>query len=346
VKARAVLAAALGVALFAWLLWRAGLGAVSASIRTLGAGGFLGLIVFQLALALLAGAAWALLGRGRTGAGAGAFIRARLVREASSQALPFTQIGGVALGGRALALEGVSGAFATASTITDMAVEFTTQVAYAALGAFLLQALRPANPLARPVLGVVTGLAVMAAGLIWAQAHGASLVERGLRRFSGGDAREPGGVVAAFKDMRRRPGTLALAGVLHFAAWVLTGVQTWATLRVLHVGGVSLAGALVMDSLTSGARAVAFLVPGAFGVQEGALVLLGQVFGAPPAASLAVSLIRRGRDLALAVPILLLWQARQGRRIWTLGRLRLAPPAFTGMMAPGGSRRRGESQDG
>lgn len=318
-KARAVLLAAAGLALLVWLLWRAGLPAVWAAGRALGAGGFAGILLFQLLLALVAGLAWAALGRGLAGAPPRAFVWARLVREAASQALPFTQVGGVALGGRALALEGVPGGVATAATVTDMAVEFTTQVAYAALGALLLTLLRPQNPLGRPVLGVVVGLLFMAGGLLWAQAHGAAVVERLAARLARRDPGEGFGIAEAFTAMRRRPGPLALAGLLHLSAWMLTGVQTWLTLRLLHVEGLGLAGALVIDSLTSGARALAFLVPGALGVQEGALLLLGQLFGVPPAAALALSLIRRGRDLALGAPVLLLWQARQGGRIWDLG---------------------------
>ena len=60
-----------------------------------------------------------------------------------------------------------------------------------------------------------------------------------------------------------------------------------------------------------------WLVPGALGVQEGALAVLGALFGVPLPAALALSLIRRGRDLALALPVLALWQARHGARIWT-----------------------------
>ena len=312
--ARAVLAAAVGLALVAWLLWRTGLGAVLAAVHALGLAGFAVVLAFQLGLAALAGCAWALLGRGRPDSAPRRYLWARLVRDAAGQALPFTQVGGVALGGRALALEGVAGEFAAASTLTDMAVEFATQVAYAALGAALLQALRPANPLGRPVLGVIAGLAVMAAGLVWAQAQGAPWVERLVRRFA---QREGGGVSEGFAAMRRRPGALALAGAAHLCAWMLTGVQTWLTLRWLHAP-VGLGGALAVDSLASGARALAFVVPGAFGVQEGALVLLGQLFGVPPAVALALSLVRRGRDLTLAVPILALWQARRGAAIWTL----------------------------
>ena len=309
-----ILAAAVGVGLLLVLLAKAGLAAVLGAAEQLGWLGFAGLCAFQLALGLLAGLAWARLGFGRTDAKPGRFVWARLVREAASQALPFAQIGGVALGGRALALEGVEGSFAAASTLTDMAVEFVTQVAYATLGAVLLQVLRPRNPLGGAVLVVVFGLALMAAGLVYAQGRGVRLVERLLRRFGRGSG-EAATLSEALVAVRQRPGALALAALGHLAAWVLTGVQTWMILRLLHVP-VSLPGALVIDSLTSGAKALAFLVPGAVGVQEGALAALGALFGAPLPAALALSLIRRGRDLALALPVLAIWQARHGARIW------------------------------
>ena len=318
-KWRSVLAALIGAALVAWLLLRTGLGAVLASVATLGAGGFALICCFQLALAALAGLAWAALGRGGSAAGAGRFVWARLVRDAAGAALPFAQVGGVALGGRALALEGVPGVFATASTLTDMAVEFTTQLTYVAVGAALLEALRPHNPLGRPVLGLIAVLALMAVGLVWAQGRGALWVEGLARRATRRAGEAAGtGVAATLAAIRRRPAALALASAGHLAAWGLTGVQTWLTLRLLHAP-TSLAGALILDSLTAAARAAAFLVPGALGVQEGALVLLGHLFAIATPAALALSLVRRGRDLALALPVLGLWQARHGARIWTVG---------------------------
>ena len=38
------------------------------------------------------------------------------------------------------------------------------------------------------------------------------------------------------------------------------------------------------------------------------------IFGVPPELSLAVSLIRRARDLTVGIPILLLWQFLEVRR--------------------------------
>jgi hypothetical protein len=42
---------------------------------------------------------------------------------------------------------------------------------------------------------------------------------------------------------------------------------------------------------------------------------LGAIFGVPPELSLGVSLIRRARDIAVGVPILLLWQFLEVRRL-------------------------------
>ena len=50
------------------------------------------------------------------------------------------------------------------------------------------------------------------------------------------------------------------------------------------------------------------MIPGALGVQEGALIVLGGLIGLPPEAALSLSLIRRVRELLLGVPGTLLWQ--------------------------------------
>jgi putative membrane protein len=331
VSLRTALGALIGAALLAWLLWRAGLAAIGRAILGFGAAGFGAIVVFQLGLAVLTGLAWAVLARGRRDSPPGRYVWGRLVRDAAGQALPFSQVGAVVLGGRALALTGVAGAFATASTVTDLAVEFTGQLAFVAAGAVALSALRPHNPLGTPVLAVIGALALMATALIVAQYSGAPLIERLMRRFlrtrASAEPTSPEGelpVAGAFAAIRRRPGALALAWAMHFLGWLLGAAQTWMTLRLMGQS-VSLGGALVVDSLTAGAKAVGFLIPGSLGVQEGALVLLAQIFGIASPAALALSLIRRGRDLAIAVPVLAIWQARHGARIWTLTRPEAAP---------------------
>jgi len=319
-KPGALIGAAVGAALLAWLLWRAGLGAVAHAMAALGPGGWILVLLFQLGLGALAGWAWALLGRGRPDARPARFVLARLVREAGAQILPFSHLSGVALGGRALALEGVDGGFAFASTIRDVAVELTSQVAYVALGAALLEALRPGRGTALAALGVAVVLAAMAGALRLARRHGPGLLDRLAARAPG---RRMRAMVERLHASAAAPSPAAAAGpgpafAAHLLAWILSGTQTWITLRLLGAP-VGLPAALAIDAVTSGAKAVAFAVPGGLGVQEGALVLLGQAFGIPPSTSVALSLVRRGRDLALAAPVLALWQLRHGARIWRVG---------------------------
>ncbi len=319
---RTALSALVGIALLLWLLLHFGLGKIVRAVAGVGVLGFAEIVVFQLALAILMGLAWALLGGGRPDSSARRYVWGRLVRDAAGAALPFSQVGAVVLGGRALALEGVAGAFATAATVTDLAVEFTGQVAFVALGAVVLEQLRPHNPLGAPVLIVIGALTAMAIGMVVAQWSGAPVIERLMRRFLNREASAAPGelpVAEAFAAIRRRRGPLAGAFALHLVAWLLGAVQTWLTLRLMGVK-IGLGGALVIDALTAGAKAVGFLAPGSLGVQEGALVLLAQIFGVGAPAALALSLIRRGRDLIIALPVLAAWQARHGARIWTLTR--------------------------
>ena len=58
------------------------------------------------------------------------------------------------------------------------------------------------------------------------------------------------------------------------------------------------------------------MIPGGLGVQEGGYLMVGNMLGIPPEASLALSLSRRARELAFGVPALLVWPALEGRYHW------------------------------
>ena len=106
--------------------------------------------------------------------------------------------------------------------------------------------------------------------------------------------------------------------MLHLAAWVLVSCETWLVLSFIDAR-LGLAAALVIDSLLSGLRSMAFMVPQALGVQEDAYVLLDALFGVAPEAALALSLIRRARDLAIGAPALIVWQVIEGSRAYRMG---------------------------
>jgi hypothetical protein len=61
-------------------------------------------------------------------------------------------------------------------------------------------------------------------------------------------------------------------------------------------------------------------VPAAAGVQEGGYVLLGGALGIAPEFALALSLLKRGRELIVGTVALLIWHSIESGRMWqTLG---------------------------
>src|SRR5947207_4603330 len=113
-KGLPILAAALGVAAIAALIGYFGAGAVVRSLLAVGGLGFAVICAIHLALVAVMGFAW---GGLIPGAPAWTAIWGRLVRDSGSELLPFWQVGGYVLGARALALTGIPGTIAAASTI-------------------------------------------------------------------------------------------------------------------------------------------------------------------------------------------------------------------------------------
>jgi hypothetical protein len=67
---------------------------------------------------------------------------------------------------------------------------------------------------------------------------------------------------------------------------------------------------LILEGLVTAVRAAAFMIPGALGIQEGAFIVVGALIGLPPEVALALSLIRRVRELALGLVGIVFWQWR------------------------------------
>jgi hypothetical protein len=89
---------------------------------------------------------------------------------------------------------------------------------------------------------------------------------------------------------------LAIGFTVHLLGWLCTGVAGWITYHLLGVP-IDFDDALAIEALLAAASAVAFLVPVNAGVQEAGYAGLGAIFGVAPELSLAVSLVRRARDL-------------------------------------------------
>ena len=310
--------ALLGVLLALLLVSYYGFGNVAAALGKIGWPEF-GLIVgWQLVLFVICGLAWDLITPARTMRRPWVLIWGRMVRDASANCLPFSQVGGFVFGARAVTLHGVEWATATASTVIDVTAEFLAQIAFACIGLGILLARAPRSGLAVPI-EVGIGLAVLACfAFIWVQHGAAPMFARIGRRIAGNwftDAQERMAVLQSELSLiYGHTGKLALGSLMHLIGWIGTGLAGWITYHALGAP-VDFDDALAIEALLSAAAAVAFLVPVNAGVQEAGYVGLGAIFGLPPDLSLGVSLVRRARDVVIGVPILLIWQAIEMRRL-------------------------------
>ncbi|MBC6982523.1 lysylphosphatidylglycerol synthase domain-containing protein [Caulobacter sp. 17J80-11] len=313
----ALLLACAGLLIGAGVVGWIGAGQVWASLSEIGLPGFLLLCVATWAYQLVLAGAWA----GLTPGGERRFFLfywARLVRDAVNQSLPLTPLGGVAAGARVLAVHGVPATRATAAAAVDASVELFAQIAFSGIGAVLaLEMLAGAAEADGVGTMFALALGILAAAAV-AVAAGPRLGLRAIERF--GARLHPAAAVgaAALKAeidalYRRRPAVM-LCFTLHLASWFLGAAWSMLALHMLGAA-VDFRVVVALEALICASKVAAFVIPYGFGVQEGAYAVLAPLFGVAARTGVALSLLRRARDLALGLPIVALWQAGEARRL-------------------------------
>ena len=301
------------------MLGAAGLGSVLGIVGRIGWGGFAGYCLYSLIVAGLLGAAWAASAPPLpVAANTPRFAWARLVREAASDILPFSQVGGLVIGIRMLIARGISGPLVNAAVLVDLTTEMAGQIVFTLFGIAGFVMLRSgsedgAAALGPVLIGAGAMVALMAAFFAaqrWALGLGQALLVRMLPRVSDGLGDVSAELTRIYATRRR----VLLAFVLNLAAWVASAAGAWIALALMGVR-LPLANVLVLESLIFVLRSVAFAIPGGLGVQEAAYALLGTLLGLPVPAALALSLAKRARDLAIGVPALVAWQAGEMRAL-------------------------------
>jgi uncharacterized membrane protein YbhN (UPF0104 family) len=125
-------------------------------------------------------------------------------------------------------------------------------------------------------------------------------------------------VAGTFDEIHRSPARIGFSSALHLAGWIASAIGTWIAFRLIGTR-VDLLPVVAIESLVCAARSMAVFIPNALGVQEAAYAVLAPLFGVGAEFGLAVSLLKRARDIALGVPILLLWHAAEGQRALARG---------------------------
>jgi uncharacterized membrane protein YbhN (UPF0104 family) len=179
-----------------------------------------------------------------------------------------------------------------------------------------------ADPVMAPyVNGLILGTVLLIPGVaafMILQRRGSSLAARLAAPLLPAAMRHTESFTQILNALYGNPVRLALASTCHLLGWIASGVWIWLIMRLIGAH-IDVFSAVAIESLLAALRSVAVFVPSAIGVQEAGYVALTHMFGLGSEIGLAVSLLRRARDVAVGVPVLLIWQAIEGRRAIATG---------------------------
>lgn len=313
-----MLATIVGLAVAVWTVGAADFANVVHTAGRLGAGGFLAYCAWSLGIYGLLGTAWLAAAPGEPGARLSLFTWARLVREGVADLLPFSHLGGLIVSARVLASAGIPARRVYGSLVVDMTTEMAGQVVFTLFGLAQMTSILIGNHAAvalRPAILGGTGVMIaLMLAFFGAQQRALDLAAVIAARFLPNSTGMLAEIRGELRAIYARRDHVLLAFGFNLLAWIASGIGGWIALRLMGVS-MSIWYVLSLESLIFTLRSVAFMIPGALGVQEVAYALAGPLFGLPAETALALSLAKRAREIALGAPTLLLWQMNEMRAI-------------------------------
>ncbi len=296
----------IGVGLLAVMLATHGVGAVREILAQVGWQALI-VIAAHLPVTFLATVSWQVLLPPDRRPPLSFLFRARFIKEAVNALLPVAQVGGDVVRAKLSARNGLTLAEATASCIVDV-LAGTVGLVMFVLASLIVAMVTLHDPrLAQAGLALVGIVAAIAASAYVAHRAG---VGRRLGQFSQrwtAVAGQVGALGEAFRGIGRQRRNLFASWAWHMAAWIAGAFETYVSMWALGLNP-TLLQALIVEGLAQTAKVVGFAIPGALGVQEGGYLLLGGAMGLQPDQALALSLLRRLRELTLGGVGLVLWR--------------------------------------
>ena len=312
----------IGFALFVGLLAWQGFGAVASALSHAGWGLLVVAAFHLLPLAIDAAALRVLFERRRHDVPMPLLLVARWIGESVNSLMPAGQLGGPVVMVRQLARAGVPLTDAAAALAVNTTVMAFTQVVFAITGlvVFAIAAHGVAEGLRLPAAIAIAFLLLSTLGFYWAQRRGMFgnvlrfVAKTFGRDWSGMTARADAiddAVAALYRKRRRIAATCAWS----LLGWFVGTGEVWLALDFLG-HPVGLVDALFLESAGQAIRGAAFAIPGSLGAQEGGFLLLAPLVGLPLDVALALSLVKRARELALGLPgILVLHLSERHRQV-------------------------------
>jgi putative membrane protein len=308
-----------GLVAAVYLVWAIGFDAIFASIARAGFGGLALLCLYALIVFIALALAWFFLLPPAQRRPVVELYIARLVRDSIAEISPFSPVGGMVAAARLLILKGMDAAYAAASVAADATTEAMAQVVFLAFGLGIgfsqFRHLQNGGPLTEAMIVVLLLAVPGIALLIFLQKRGAGFAEKMAARFFP-QIREGVSFRAAIEELYNSPSRLAASAAFHLLAWIGSGGGTFIAFRLVG-GHINLVNAVALEALLCTIRSIAAFVPAAIGVQEAGYAMLAPLFGLPAEMGLAVSLLKRAREIVLGVPALVYWQSVESRRVFS-----------------------------
>jgi putative membrane protein len=311
----AIIALLAGLALVCFLVLHVGIRPVFGAVARVGWSGFAIIVLSWFAVTVLLGTAFYTLLSDR--AHWWVFVAARQLRDSAGDVLPFTQFGGIVIGARAVILGRVSPPVAFAGAMVDVTADLVAQIAFMALGLMLGIAQLRANAVMVPYVdGLFLGTALLIPGVIAfvvLQRGGSLMAKKLLGHFLPATVSHTEAFAKALNGLYKKHLRLAFSTILHLLGWIVSGVWLWVVFRLLGAH-IDVFSAIAIQSLLEALRSATAFVPSSIGIQEAGYAALAPIFGVGPEVGLAVSLLRRARDIVIGIPVLLAWQIVESRR--------------------------------
>lgn len=308
-KLGSLIALLLGLAvLSATVVW-VGAGAVAGALLAAGVGGVVAITAFNVATMGICALGWRALIDPALPRTTPLIVWARVLRGSLSELVP---IGGELVSIRVLTLHGMRAAAAGASTVVDLTLELASQIGFTALGLILLALDGRADAVVRwGLLGVGVSSAALTAFVIVQRRGVFRWIERMPHRLADhlpwARLPELAGLHQEVENIYRRRSVVIPCLLWHSLAWIVGVGEAWLALWFLQAP-LPFASVLVIESLFFALKGAAFVVPAALGVQELGYLALGALFGVGSEVALALSLLKRAREVVLAVLALAGWK--------------------------------------
>lgn len=315
----AYLATAAGLILFISLIVHEGVAEILAAL-SVGGWNLLWIIVYYLVPMALSTLGWYGLISRKSHPPVIVLLWARWIGESFNTLLPVAQVGGHVVRAQLVTRHGVTKTEAGASVIVDFTLGVAAQFVFALMGTLLLFRRRGGR---EEITGLLVGIAIGAflllafyltqrIGLFSRIARFIQAMVRGRELVSlAGGTKALDQKIEAIYQMH---GDVLVCSGWRLLSWIAKTGESWLVLYFLGVP-VTLTEALIMESLSAAVGSAAFMIPGALGVKEGGIMVIGNFIGISPGMALALALAKRVRELLIGIPGLITWMVTEGRRI-------------------------------